>query len=410
MRRILPLGLLVVSLALPVARAVGEPGPRERLAALDRSGGASVEQIARLADEALALAPDDATLLWRRGDALRRLGQDERALADLQRVIALAPGSPYAVRARRALPPLLARVGLDREAAEADEALVAERLVDPVAVLPRLAATYARLGRSRETLATIARLRALDRARADGDGELAWLEADAFERRAAPREAERVMLAFAVRFPDDPRRGEALVRAARARAARGELAAAIELADRAVAEPLPSASAQTVRIARAELLERAGRSDEAAADLRVVLETAADPVTIERVLSRYVDVEMERRGSEGAVAALAALIAGGRPALAEPARLRMGELLDGLAASGPTAPERAAFLVELAVQTDPALAIPPALQLAAAQLWEGVGDCERAARAYRILALGGPPVDREAGRGLERCASEASRR
>lgn len=411
MRKFLPLGLLLVSAAAAAvlgARAAGEPSARQRLAALDRSGAAPANEVARLAREALASAPGDATLLWRRGDARRRLGQDDLALADLQQLIRTAPGSPYAVRAQRALPVLLARVGLDGEAAEADEALIAGRLADPVAVLPRLAATYARLGRSQELLETIGRLRALDRARADGDPEVAWLEADALERRGPPREAAAVMLAFAARFPGDRRRGEALVRAARARAETGELAQAIELAGRAVAEPLPPASAAWARVARAELLERAGRSREAAADLRAVLETGADEATIERVLSRYVDIEMERRGTEGALTALAALVAGERPAVAGPARRRMEALLEGLAASRPTPPERAAFLVALAGRADPALAIPPALRLAAAQLWEGVGDCARAARTYRELASAGPPVEGEAERGLERCRAGAS--
>jgi hypothetical protein len=126
------------------------------------------------------------------------------------------------------------------------------------------------------------------------------------------------------------------------------------------------------------------------------------------VLSRYADIEMERRGTEGALAALAALVTAGRPAVAAPARQRMADLLAGLAASRKVPPERAAFLVELAGRADPSIAIPPALRLAAAQLWEGVGDCERASRAYRSLVYEGPPVDLEAGRGLERCGPGAS--
>ncbi|MCU0232172.1 MAG: hypothetical protein MUC67_12510, partial [Acidobacteria bacterium] len=228
-------------------------------------------------------------------------------------------------------------------------------------------------------------------------------------RRDPPRRAAAVMLDFAARFPDDPRRGEALVRAARARGELGELAPAIEIADRAVDAPLPRTAHEIARVARAELLERGGRPREAAADLRAVLETASDAETIERVLARYTDLEMEQRGSEGALAALAALVACGRPALADPARERMAGLLEGLAAAGPTPPERAAFLVELAAQADPAMAVPPALRIAAARLWEEVGDCARAARVYGALAPESPPVGAAAAEGLARCRPEASK-
>ena len=407
MRILLPLVLLLVSIAVPAAQPGGEPTAREQLAALDRRGGASEAEIVRLADRLLALSPDDTTLLWRRGDALRRLGQDERALADLQTLVRLAPASPYAVRARRALPALFLRVGLDREAAQADEDLLAQKLVDPTAVLPRLAQTYSKLGQPGQVRATIERLRAIDSERVDADCDLAWLEADAIERLGPPSKAASTMLAFAARFPNDRRRGEALVRAARARAQLGELAPAIEIAGRAVAEPLPPAAAEGTRMARAELLERAGRSREAADDLRAVLATSDDPVTIERSLSRYADIEMERRGTEGAIVALAGLVADGRPAVAGPAKRRIADLLQGLAASRRVPPERAAFLVELAERVDPRLEIPPALRLAAAQMWEGVGDCGRASLVYRSLVLEGPPVDREAGRGLERCRPPA---
>ena len=407
MRILLPLVLLLVSIAVPAAQPGGEPTAREQLAALDRRGGASEAEIVRLADRLLALSPDDTTLLWRRGDALRRLGQDERALADLQTLVRLAPASPYAVRARRALPALFLRVGLDREAAQADEDLLAQKLVDPTAVLPRLAQTYSKLGQPGQVRATIERLRAIDSERVDADCDLAWLEADAIERLGPPSKAASTMLAFAARFPNDRRRGEALVRAARARAQLGDLAPAIEIAGRAVAEPLPPAAAEGTRMARAELLERAGRSREAADDLRAVLATSDDPVTIERSLSRYADIEMERRGTEGAIVALAGLVADGRPAVAGLAKRRIADLLQGLAASRRVPPERAAFLVELAERVDPRLEIPPALRLAAAQMWEGVGDCGRASLVYRSLVLEGPPVDREAGRGLERCRPPA---
>jgi len=406
-RILLPLVLLLVSIAVPAAQPGGEPTAREQLAALDRRGGASEAEIVRLADRLLALSPDDTTLLWRRGDALRRLGQDERALGDLQTLVRLAPASPYAVRARRALPALFLRVGLDREAAQADEDLLAQKLVDPAAVLPRLAQTYSKLGQPGQVRATIERLRAIDSERVDADCDLAWLEADAIERLGPPSKAASTMLAFAARFPNDRRRGEALVRAARARAQLGDLAPAIEIAGRAVAEPLPPAAAEGTRMARAELLERAGRSREAADDLRAVLATSDDPVTIERSLSRYADIEMERRGTEGAIVALAGLVADGRPAVAGPAKRRIADLLQGLAASRRVPPERAAFLVELAERADPRLEIPPALRLAAAQMWEEVGDCGRASLVYRSLVLEGPPVDREAGRGLERCRPPA---
>jgi tetratricopeptide (TPR) repeat protein len=414
-RTLLPLALLLVSVPVPAVRATGEASvppsidaaweasARARLAALDRSGAASEVEIVALTDGLLALSPGDTTLLWRRGDALRRLGQDERALADLQKLIRLAPGSPYAVRARRALPVLFLRAGLDREAAQADEELLARKQVDPAAVLPRLTRTYSKLGQAGKVRATIERLRAIDPERISADRDLAWLEADAIERLGPPAEAASAMLAFAERFPDDRRRGEALVRAARARGDLGDLTPAIEIAGRAIAEPLPPAAAQRTRVARAELLERAGRSREAGEDFRAVLATSDDPVMIERVLSRYTDIEMERRGTEGAVVALAGLVAEGRPAVAGPARQRMAGLLEGLAASRAVAPERAAFLVALAERAGPGIEIPPELRLAAAQLWEGVGDCARASRAYRLLVHEGPAVDREAEQGLERC-------
>jgi len=362
-RILLPLALLLVSASLPAARAAGEATARERLAVLDRGGGASEVEIVRLASEWLARSPDDTTLLWRRGDALRRLGQDERALADLQRLIQLAPASPYAVRARRALPALFLRVGLDREAAQADEELLAQKLADPVAVLPRLAQTYSRLGQAGEVRATIERLRAIDRERATGDCDLAWLEADAIARLGPRSDAAAAMLAFATRFPNDRRRAEAL--------------------------------------------ERAGRSPEAGDDVRTVLATSSDPGTIERALSRYVEIEQEQRGTEGAIVALAGLASEVRPAVAGPAKRRMTELLEGLAASRKVAPERAAFLVELAGRAGPGIEVPPALRLAAAQLWEGVGDCGRASRVYRSLVSEGPPVELEAERGLERCRPRA---
>jgi len=361
-RRFTPLALVLCAIAPPGAPAAPAGG---RLP--------SDVEIVRDATDALRASPGDPIPLWQRAEAFRRLGQSERALADCEAVIERHPGSPYAVRAKRALPILLARLGRAREAVEADERLLEERLVDPVVTLPRLAIGYARIGEPKAALEAAARLRAIDPARADANPDVRWIEADAIDRLKRRSEAAPVMLAFAQAFPDDRRRGEAMVRAARAEADLGRVERALEIARQALDGPLPPAAAEGARVARAELFERLGRTREATGDLLAAIETSRDPALIEIAVGRYADLEQERHGTEAAIVRLAELAASRRPAVADAARRRLPALLDGLAARRTIEPERAAFVVRLVERTDPAIEPPAALRIAAARLWESVG-------------------------------------
>lgn len=385
MWRYAPLALILCALVASPSAAAAPPTSPRRSAPSDAA-------VVREATERLRAAPEDSIALWRRAEALRRLGRADLALADCEAMIARHPDSAYAVRAKRALPLLLARLGLDREAAEADEALLEERLVDPVVTLPRLAVTYARLGESKAVLEVVARLREIDPLRAEVDREVAWVEADAIDRLRPRRAGASAMLEFARHFPDDRRRGEAIVRAARAEADLGHTERALELARQALDGALPPAAVEGVRVARAELLERLGRTHAANEDLVAALETSRDAALIEIAVGRHADLTQQSRGTEAALVRLAELAASRRPEVADAARRRLPALLDGLAARRAIEPERAAFAVELVRRVDPEIEPPAALRLAAARLWESVGDIERAARLTGTTAAGLPPA------------------
>ncbi|MBP7149149.1 MAG: hypothetical protein KBD01_16595 [Acidobacteria bacterium] len=388
--------------------ALRERAARELLAALDRGGASSDGEAARLVDELLAQHPDDAQLLWRRAEARRRSGNAAGAVADLERLVQLGGASPEAVRARRALPQLYLRLNRHADSARADEQLLELQLADPVPVLARLARTYAALGRASDVRATIERLGRIDPARLRGDADLAWLAADATDRLGTPEEAAAAMSEFAERFPGDRRRGEALLRAARGRAAAGQLGSAASLANAAAQETPGRAISAEAQIARGEYLEKLGQLAEAQEAYRAALGARADATTAQRALTRLVDLEIQARGVRSGLALLARLGAPGPGGGMALARKHFDALLAIEIERPNLDPTQAALLDELARRVDPKRAPPAALRLAAAAFWERVGAADKALATYKELAETPGAQQEPARAGLARLSQAAA--
>ncbi len=379
----------------------------ELLVELDRQGQANSSEATWLVDHLLEGHPDNPMLLWRRAMARRRKGDARGAVIDLERLVRVAPESPWAVRALRALPALYLQLGERVKAARADERLLRERLADPVAVLGRLARTYALLGRVRKVQETLARLEALEPGRIVRNPDLLWLWADAKARLGSPREAARAMLRFANVYPRDPRRPEALLRAARALEKIGRSRTALALAQEVVETADDPVKIAAARLFTAQVLEKQRDEDDAWIAYRDVLESATDPLLVAKAIRRLVDLKVEKEGRRAALLMLAGIIESGDRLSRTFARSHFDRIVRLMAPDLEKDELAAAFVLRLAERLGQVDEITPGIRLAAGRLRERVGEYDRAAAIYRVLEKHWyGPIARQARLGLARCAPD----
>ncbi len=379
----------------------------ELLVELDRQGQANSSEAIWLVDHLLEGHPDNPLLLWRRAMARRRKGDARGAVIDLERLVRVAPDSPWAVRALRALPALYLQLGERMKAARADERLLRERLADPVAVLGRLARTYALMGKVRKVRETLARLEALEPGRIARNPDLLWLWADAEDRLASPREAARAMLRFANVYPEDPRRPEALLRAARALEKLGKKKTALALAREVVETADDPAKIAAARLFTAQVLEKERKEEEAWIAYRDVLESATDPLLVAKAIRRLVDIKVEKEGHRAALLMLAGIIESGDRLSRTFARSHFDRLVRLNAKRFEGDDLEAAFVLRLAERLGQVDEITPGIRLAAGRLRERVGAYDKAAAIYRVLENHWyDPVARQAKLGIARCTPD----
>lgn len=372
------------------------PTERARLAealleGLDRYGQGRGPEAVALANEILAIRPDDPLLLWRRGDARRRAGQSAGALSDLQHLIEVAPDHPLAVRARRALPSLMLRTGRREESAAADEELLASGIADPGTVLARLARTYALVGDLARVQDALSRLAEVDPSRLRLDADTSFLAAEVADKLGTRAQAGAALLRFANVFPADPRRDQALLRAARAYEDSGQHDIALRLMEESVETSRRPAVAAAGRLEKGELLAGIGEHEDAVAAYEEALAGAADPATAQRAFERIVEVTVQTRGTKYALALLAGRSKDPRPLVAGAARAQFGALVDGITADLVGDPAEAAFVVELARRAGVEDILRPGVVLAAAALREQVGNYANAAALAKTRASLPPP-------------------
>ncbi|MDQ7006565.1 MAG: hypothetical protein Q9Q40_04995 [Acidobacteriota bacterium] len=365
-------------------REAWEMVARRLLAALDRRGLGREPEALWLVNHLLETVPDDPVLLWRRADAARRAEDPGGAIDDLEHLVQVAPRHPLGVRARRALPALYLAMGRNADAAKADEALLAEGLADPIAVLGRLARTYALMGDTARVRACLERLekRAPDRVRLDP--EIMWLYAEAVSRLGEPKRTAQVMLHFANLFPRDPRRSRALSEAARAfrDLGRGELA--LQFIGEALEQTQDPLEAVQVRLTRGEVLASLGRKHQARGEFETVISSALDPEPAARALRLLLDMEEQERGVRAAVLMAVGLVRNGDPFIREMARNHFDRLVRKLGPELDGEPTEAAFFLELARKVDRTAALSAEATFAAAALREAVGDYEEAGKIYKL--------------------------
>lgn len=376
---------------------------RRLLDALDRTGRGRGRDAAVLVDRLLHDRPDDPVLLWRRAVARRRTNDPEGAVADLERLARDFAGQPLGVRARRALPQAYLSAGRREQSAQADEDLIHDRLADPAAVLSRLTRTYALLGDAERTKSALDRLRTEAPEKVKTDADLVFLEADVADRLGSREEASTALMKFANTFPRDPRRGDALRRAAHAFEGQGQH----ELALRVMAESASEAGSQRVAVAarldRGRMLEGVGRGADARDEYERVLHDAGDRAVAETALSRMIDMTVELNGRDAALALLAARLAQGERLAREAAQDQFVLLVTGMADELAANPPKAAYVVTLAERAQVTAKLPPAVRFAAAGLRETLGENARAAAMYKDLAAGDGPLAEKARAGLLRC-------
>lgn len=320
-------------------------------------------------------------------------GQTPRATPDGPTPTSRTPSAAPDDRALREL----------EQSAEADEAVLRRGGSDAELVLPRLARTYALLADMPRLRSALDRLERVAPERIRGDRELLYLAADVADRSGSREEAAAALLRFVNVFPQDGRRSEVLLRAARAFENQGEREVALQLTDEALKGAPRPATATAGQMGRAELLERIGRRAEARDEFNRVFEEAPDWDTAARALGRTIDLTIEMEGRMSALLLLAGKIQARTPFAAGVGRPLFLSLVAGLTDDLQGDPLRAAFVDELARRVGLDLVAPPALALQAAGLRERVGAYESAAVRYAPLAALRDPEGRAARAGLARC-------
>ena len=357
---------------------------RRLLVALDRRGLGRQAEALWLVGHLLETVPDDPVLLWRRGDAARRGEDAAGAIDDFEHLVRVAPRHPLGVRARRALPALYLAAGRHADAARADEELLAEGLADPVAVLGRLARTYALMGDTARVRSCLERLekRAPDRVRLDP--EIMWLYAESVARLGEPERTAEVMLHFANLFPRDPRRVEALSLAARAFRDSGRSELALKFIGEALEQTRDPMQAVRVRLTRGEVLASLGREDQARKDFQAVINNALEPEPAAQALRKLLDMEEREQGVRAAVLMTVGLVRNGDAFVREMARNHFDRLVRKLWPQLERDPIDAAFFLELARELDRTTALSARATFAAASLRESVGEYEQAGEIYKL--------------------------
>ncbi len=378
----------------------------ELLTELDRRGESREAEATWLVSHLLETHPDDPTLLWRRATSERLSGDNETAIADLERLVEISPKHSLGVRARRALPALYLAVGLTRKSAEADEALLRDGLADAVGVLSRLSRTYALIGQKKKVLDTLQRLRKLAPERLTFDANALWLAAEAAREVGGKREGLALLLRFSNLFPNDPRRPWALLHAAGIYRDLGNDELALHMVEEAVDAAKEPGVAVEGRLQEGLVLEAMERVDEARENYKAVIEAALEPAPAAKALERLIAIEKKARGVEGALLMLASMIRDGDPFVREMARNSFDGLMRELNPQLAKDPARAAFYFELARGVSQLRALSPAAQIAAARLYEDVGSYEHAGAIYKSLVKSFGPPNPAAIEGLARTLPE----
>lgn len=380
---------------------------RAWLGDLDREGQGQSAEALKLITALLELDPRDPQWLWRQAEGARLEGKDETALALYRRLIEADPGHPLAVRALRAVGGVAFKTGQFAQSAEADEKLLAGRLADPLPVLTRLAASYARLGRMDEVKKVLERARHTAPEETRSDPHLNWLTAELTEKEGNRAAAAKAMLDFANLFPRDKRAVEALLRAARARGDDGLLQSALAISGQAVEKAGDSGLRAAGMMIRGELLDKLENREEALLAYKEALGGAQDPVQVGAALRRVVDITIQTEGTAAALEVLAQQARRPNPVVAAVARSHFLALIKIEGERPGVAPADAAVMVELArrIGIDQP---PPLLQLGAARLQEQVGDYALAAGAYGKLAAFPGEWGKEARLGLARSRPETA--
>lgn len=375
---------------------------RELLTDLDRRGLSHSPEAAWLVDRLLGVSPGDTVLLWRRAEAYRRSGAIEEAIADLEYLIETAPEHALAVRARRALPALFLRAQEPEKSAKADEALLEKELADPVAVSIRLAHTYETLGDHDGVQSALERLEQLDPGKLNVDPDLMWLDARAAALGTRGREAAEKLLYFANLHTRDPRRIEALVRAAELYSAAGQKKMAIGLLAEASASDGPEAVIMDAHYRLARLYFEIDQVDEAREQLEIVLDEALDPQTVASALRMLFDETERREGLEAAVTQAAALIVAGERFHLEMARNHLDRLVRQLEPELREDPAKALYYYDMLEDAGRESALSYETRLEVARLLEELGETERAEHVYRTVVVHFGPERQAARQGLLR--------
>lgn len=379
---------------------------KDLLIELDRSGKGGGAEAQRVVQELLGFRPDDPQLLWRRGEEARLEGMVEPALVDFRRLVETNPTHPLAVRAQRALSALYFKLGRFTESLESDEKLLAAHLADPLPVLTRMAASYARLGRLAEVKEVIRQCQRLVPETWKTDPNLTWLSAELLEHEGERDAAAAAMLRFANLFPKDKRAGEALLRAARARGESGLLESAVAFSRQAAEKATDSGLRSASQMIRGEYLEKLDRKEEALVAYTEALKGGGDPAQVGGALRRAVDLTIQYEGTAAALELLAQQVRRPNPVVSAVARSHFLALIKIEGERTGVTPSDALVMVELARRVgieNP----PPLLQLGAARLNEQIGDYAKAGAIYEKLVSFPGSVGQEARLGLARSRPES---
>lgn len=377
---------------------------KQFLEALDAAGMGRGNEAAELINKLVELAPANPVYLWRRADIRRRASNFSGALSDCEQLAQMAPTHPLGIRARRLRANLLFKLGRREEAAQADEALLRDRLADPAAVLIRLARTYAFMGDVERTRNALQRLSRVNPEKVRLDADLAFLNADGADKLGSRQEAARELIRFANVFPEDPRRADALLRAAKVFEAEGSQAFALELMNESVRLAKSPRLTEQGLMEKGDLLATMGQKEVAREEYERAFQGAGSQEAAARALGRHVDLTIEIEGQDRALLDLVARIRADERYAAEAGRPLFGKLVAGMSEKLTHDREKAAFIVELARQAGAELQVPPEVQASAASLWEAVGAYERAGARYRMAAPFPAPTGPMAREAAVRCA------
>lgn len=399
----------------PLREALGRAGDelqwaiaaRALLAALDRKQRGDSQEAQWLVDRLEYVEPNAPEWAWRRSRHRQLMADYAGAIADLEKLVLMAPQDPLAIRALRALPELYLRVDDLRKSAVADERLLEQKLADPLPVLSRVIRTYEKLGFHDKAAAALDRLRAFGGKSLVDDPNLRWLAAEASSRAGNAADSAQKMIDFADQFPQDERQPEALLRAAQDLKNLGQEALALEYAAKAIERAEDLSTRARGLLEKADLLQRDQRYEAAASEYERVLTGTPDLMQVAVALHGLVRLSLEHFGLAETFFRLAAIAQGVDRFAAPLARRHIETLLRHHEQALAAQPIDAATVTELARRLGISRAVPVSIRSAAAQLREQVGDFEAAYKLYETVVLDGGEAATEARRAQMRCRPES---